>query len=459
MKSTAVLLLQGLKRNLRAGVRLAVFLPVSRYDFRISPADFVLLWAFNLLAWLAGGMLRGGFPGYVDYGALPMALAEIPLVLLASLIIAYLYRKRELLLSLALLLISPDALFELVSSAIVIALGFPEADPAPAAQLGAYLAYLLWVLAVALRALWVAAGWHRRQFIHGSVLLVVLLLFLVNFMPRTEFWAPYRGDIIGTPQSPILQEALFHAQDGLLDARLAALQPQRAGVADLYFVGFAPYGTQDVFGKELQSVSRLMQERFDAAGRTLLLSNDPATLGTWPIASATNLRAALERVGEIMDADEDVLFLYVSTHGSENGELSVELPPLQLSQIRPAALARMLQDSGIKWKVLVISACYSGGFIEPLRDENTLIITATDANNQSFGCDNGADFTWYGKAYFDDALRRTRSFTEAFEFARRAVAQRERAEGLTASNPQMYVGAAMREKLAGLEVRLGGPSR
>ncbi len=459
MKSAAALLLHGLKRNLLAGLRLAAFLPVSRYDFRISPGDFVLLWAFNLLAWLAGGMLRGGFSGYVDYGALPVALAEIPLVLLASLIVASLYRKRELLLALALLLISPDALFELVSSAIVIALGYAAAETPPVVQLSAYLAYLAWVLAVALRALWVAAGWHRRQYIHGSVLLVVLFLFLVNFMPRTEFWAPYRGDLIGAQQSPILQEELFHAQDGLLDARLAELQPQRAGTADLYFVGFAPDGTQDVFGKELQTVSRLMQERFDAAGRSLLLSNDPATLGDLPIASATNLRAALERVGEIMDAEEDVLFLYVTTHGSENGELSVALPPLQLSQIRPAALARMLHDSGIKWKVLVISACYSGGFVEPLRDENTLIITATGASNQSFGCDNGADFTWYGKAYFDQALRRTRSFTEAFELARQAVAQREREQRLAASNPQMYVGAAMRDKLAGLEARLGGASR
>jgi Peptidase C13 family len=454
MKSNAAMLLPGLKRNLRAGVRLAAFLPVSRYDFRISPGDFVLLWAFNLLAWLAGGMLRGGFPGYVDYGALPTALAEIPLVLLASLIIASLYRKRELLLGLALLLISPDALFELVSSAIVIALRFAEAETAPVVQLTAYVAYLVWVLVVALRALWVAAGWHRRQFLHGSVLLVVLLLFLVNFMPRTEFWAPYRGGIIGTAQNPILQEELFHAQDGLLDARLAELQPQRPGVTDLYFVGFAPNGTQDVFGKELQTVSRLMQERFDAAGRSLLLGNDPATLGNWPIASATNLRAALERVGEIMDTDEDVLFLYLTTHGSEDGELSVELPPLQFSQIRPAALSRMLRDSGIKWKVLVISACFSGGFIEPLKDENTLIITATDANNQSFGCANGEDFTWYGKAYFDEALRRTRSFTEAFELARQTVAQRERAQKFTASNPQMYVGAAIKDKLAELEAKL-----
>ena len=457
MKSSAALLLQGLKRNLGAGIRLAAFLPVSRHDFRIAPGDFVLLWAFNLLAWLAGGMLRGGVPGYVDYGALPTALAEIPLVLLTSLIIASLYRKRELLLRLALLLIASDVLFELVSSAIVIALRFAGADTLPAVQLTAYVAYLLWVLAVALRALWVAAGWHRWQFIHGSVLLVLLLLFLMNFMPRTEFWAPYRGGDPGTLQNAILQEELFHAQDGLLDARLAALQPQRTGVTDLYFVGFAPYGTQDVFGKELQTVSRLMQERFDAAGRSLLLGNDPATLGIWPIASVTNLRAALARVGEIMDADEDVLFLYVTTHGSEDGELSVELSPLQLSQINPAALSRMLHDSGIKWRVLVISACYSGGFIEPLRDENTLIITATDANSQSFGCANGEDFTWYGKAYFDEALRRTRSFTEAFGIARQAVAQREREQKLTASNPQMYVGAAIKHKLAGLEARLKIP--
>jgi len=451
------MLLQGLKRNLLAGVRLAAFLPVSRYDFRVSPGDFVLLWAFNLLAWLAGGMLRGGFPGYVDFGALPTALAEIPLVLLASLIIASLYRKRELFLALALFLISADALFELVSSAIVIALRFAGAETPPAVQLTVYMAYLLWVLAVAVRALWVAAGWHRRQFVHGSVLLVVLFVFLLNYMPRTEFWAAYREVSADTTQSPILQEDVFHAQGGLLDAGLAALQPQRAGVADLYFVGFAPHGTQDVFGKELHTVSRLMRERFDAAGRSLLLSNDPATLGDLPIASATNLRAALERVGQIMDAEEDVLFLYISTHGSEEGELSVELEPLELSQIGPAALSRMLLDSGIKWKVLVISACYSGGFIEPLKDENTLIITATDAKNQSFGCENGKDFTWFGKAYFDESLRRTRSFIEAFEFARQAVAQREREQKLAASNPQMYVGAAIKDKLTELEARLKTP--
>jgi len=455
MKSNAAMLLGGLRRNLQAGARLALFLPVSRYDFRVSPGDFALLWLFNLLAWLAGGMLRGGFPGYLDYGALPMALAELPLVLLASAIIAALYRRRDLLLALALLLISPGAVFELAASAIVILLRSAGADAAPALQLAVYAAYLLWVLAAALRALWVAAGWHRH-FVRSGALLLVLLVLLLNYLPRTEFWAAYQDASADAPTSPILREDLFHAQDGLLAANLAALQPQRAGVADLYFVGFAPYASQDVFGKELRTVSRLMRERFDAGGRSILLSNEAATLGDLPIASATNLRATLERAGELMDVEEDILFLYVTTHGAEDGELSVELPPLELTQLRPAALARMLHDSGIKWKVVVISACYSGGFIEPLRDDNTLVITATDARNQSFGCDNGEDLTWFGRAYFDEALRRTRSFTEAFDLARAAVAAREREQRLTASNPQMVAGAAIRAKLRELEARLAG---
>ena len=457
MKSAAATLLQNLERNLKSGLRLAAFLPVGQYDFRVSPGNFALLWLFNLLAWLAGGMLREGLSGHIDYAALPAALAEIPLLLLACAIIAYWYRRHELQLRLALLLISTDALFELVSYAIVLALKGAGADASPVVHLAVYSVYLAWVLAIVLRALWVAAGWQGRQYIPSGVLLIALFLVLENFMPRTELWASADDGAAGQPS--IVQEELFHAQDGLLDARLAALQRQRAGIVDMYFVGFAPDGTQDVFGKELATVARLMSQRFDGAGRSLLLANDPSTLGELPVASATNLRVALAHIGRIMNADEDLLFLYITSHGSENGELSVALPPLELSQIRPAALARMLHQSGIKWKVLVISACYSGGFIEPLKDDNTLIITATDPTNQSFGCGNGQNLTWFGKAYFDEALRRTRSFTEAFGLAREEVARREREQKFTASNPQMNIGRAIGDKLRSLEARLAAPGQ
>ena len=151
--------------------------------------------------------------------------------------------------------------------------------------------------------------------------------------------------------------------------------------------------------------------------------------------------------------------LFHAQDGMLDAYLAELRPPLELAQIRPAMPARMLHQSGIKWKVLVISACYSGGFIEALKDDNTLIITATDAHNQSCGCGNGRNLTWFGKAYFDDALRRTRSFTDAFGLARTEVAERERKRGFIPSNPQMYVGTAMREKLRGMAARPAGGNR
>ena len=148
------------------------------------------------------------------------------------------------------------------------------------------------------------------------------------------------------------------------------------------------------------------------------------------------------------------MLLHIATHGDNDYRLVLDLTPLELAQLTPSALARMLADSGIKWKVIVISACFSGGFIEPLKDDNTLIITAADAFHSSFGCDYDSDYTWFSQALYDEALRETFSFVEAFEAAKEAVDDRERAEGYPPSNPQMFAGAAMRKKLAVLEKRL-----
>ena len=111
-------------------------------------------------------------------------------------------------------------------------------------------------------------------------------------------------------------------------------------------------------------------------------------------------------------------------------------------------LARMLHEAGIKWRVIVVSACYSGGFIEPLKDANSVVITASAPDRTSFGCEPGRDFTYFGQAYFRDALAGTRSFTRAFEAAREGVAKMEAAEGMDPpSEPQMWVGVAMAERL------------
>jgi hypothetical protein len=249
-------------------------------------------------------------------------------------------------------------------------------------------------------------------------------------------------------------EAAIYLQGALLERALAALAPGRPGTVDLYFVGFGAYAGQDVFMREVRAARALFERRFDARGRSVALINNPHTAGETPLATATALERTLAHVGAVMDREEDVLFLFITSHGARDHRLEVEFRPLPLDPIDPARLRSMLDASGIVWKVVVVSACYSGGFVEALKDDTTLVITAAASDRNSFGCSNEAEFTYFGKAFLDEALGRTRSFVTAFEQARAAVGAREAAAGFDASLPQLHAGAAALAQLARLEARL-----
>jgi hypothetical protein len=256
------------------------------------------------------------------------------------------------------------------------------------------------------------------------------------------------------PARPSVEaERVLAAQRRLLAASLGGLAAERPGVVDLYFVAFAGTSTQDVFMKEARSAQALFDRRFDTRGRSLLLVNNPATVADLPIASLANLQAALTGVGHKMNVEEDILFLYLTSHGGKH-EFSVHFPELGLADLRDTELRAILDRSGIKWRVVVISACHSGSFIDALKDDRTLILTAAAANRTSFGCSNENDFTYFGDAYINTALRHTLSFVTAFDQARDIIRARERAERLVPSQPQIYVGKAMTAKLQQLEQRL-----
>ena len=89
-------------------------------------------------------------------------------------------------------------------------------------------------------------------------------------------------------------------------------------------------------------------------------------------------------------------------------------------------------------KIIVISSCYSGGFIPALKDERTLIITASRADRVSFGCSEEANFTYFGDALFTQALNQTDDLEHAFKLAKATVAERELADSFEASEPQMW---------------------
>ena len=428
-----------LARNLLAGARLAFFLPLRAFDFRVSAVDYAALVAFNCMLWILAAGLRVGFAGEIDYAALLVYLATVPLVLAAALLVALVYGAQQRLLAIAIALTASDSVFELAGLAL----------PYLAALLGGLgvlTTFLLlgWIWAVAVRAVAVSAGTQRPQLYQGIFVVCAMMAIAFLLYPQTEVWQPPQEE---EDAAPLADERLFHLQGELIERSLASIQPGRAGVREQYFVGFAPDASEEVFVRELRYVKHLFDERFGTAGRSIALASSNNALEELPIASVTNLARALERVGRVMNSDEDVLVLYITAHGDREHRISAWQPPLELAPLTPTALARMLHDSGIKWRVVVVSACYSGGFVEPLRDDNTIVITAAAPDRTSFGCEAGRDFTYFGEAFFRDALAKTASFTEAFEIARKIVTQREAEERLPASQPQISVGRSIGELL------------
>ena len=426
--------LQSLYRNLIAGARLALFLPVRAYDYRVSAADYAWLLAFNFALWVAAAAIRAGLGGEFDSAAVPIYLASVPLVLATAMFVAGIYGERQRLLLVAIALTASDPVFEL-GALVVPFIGHPGV---------AVLVLLAWIWVVAVRAVVVCMGVRRPQVAKGALAVTAMIAIGFFLFPRTDVW---KLEPEALEPDLLTQEQVFHLQGQLIERALAGVKPGRAGVPELYFVGFAPDSSQDVFVNELRFVRSLFEERFGAAGRTIALANSNDTLEELPIASVTNLGRALTRVAEAMNGDEDTLFLFLTAHGYRDHRLSAVQPPLELASLTPTALSRMLQEAGIKWRVIVVSACYSGGFIEPLRDDNSLVITAAAPDRASFGCEPGREFTYFGEAYFRDALIRTKSFTRAFEMAKQAVGKQEEAEKLEASLPQMWVGRAIAERL------------
>lgn len=230
-------------------------------------------------------------------------------------------------------------------------------------------------------------------------------------------------------------EAALYEQKPLLDKSLAALQPGTPGRIDMYLLAVGGDGSQEVFRREVDFVRAAFAERFGTAGRTVALVNSRNTLATLPMATVTSIRAALQAIAARMDRDEDILFLFMTSHGSRDHELVLNQRGMPLRGLPAARLGELLRESGIRWKVVLVSACYSGGFIAPVKDERTMVITAARRDRRSFGCADENDFTYFGRAFFKEALPGAKSFGQAFEKASSLVDEWERADAAKTGKP------------------------
>ncbi|MDQ0126210.1 hypothetical protein J2W17_005188 [Pseudomonas lini] len=225
------------------------------------------------------------------------------------------------------------------------------------------------------------------------------------------------------------------AQGRLLADALANV-PASTPAIELYTLTLGGDGKQSVFLRESDYVSNMLTSRFGAFGQIRLV-NHRDHLADRPMATRENLRRAALTLAE-RSGPEDLIFLYLTSHGTSEHELVLDQPRMELSDLPADELAAVLAPLKNRDKIIVISACYSGGFIPALKDERTLIMTASRADRVSFGCSEQANFTYFGDALFAQALNQTDDLEHAFKLASATVAERELADSFEASEPQIW---------------------
>jgi hypothetical protein len=244
-------------------------------------------------------------------------------------------------------------------------------------------------------------------------------------------------------------------QTELLRKEIEALPPQRPGVTDIYVIGLAGWST-DVFRNELDGALAAAGKALPLAG-TVRLINSPETTETLPLATRSNFRGAVRGVAGVMDRNEDVLFLFMTSHGGKAG-IGLQLPRL-LVPLVPKEVAGVLNRAGIRNRVVIVSACYSGVFVKPLANDNTIVLTAADTRHTSFGCAEGRQWTYFGDALFQQSLKPGTDFEDAYARARKLIAAWEKKERIEPSNPQGFFGRAITRKLAPLFEAKAGESQ
>jgi Peptidase C13 family len=398
------------------------------------------------ILWLVLDRLRyGSNAEFVPYDAPGFAWYMLP-CLLAAWVSSRLTRPRVEFRSILFLLV--------VLAPVLIGCAFLLAHDVPqklvAAVTAALVVYTIVYLEMGLRAL---AG--RRQARAATAIIAIALLFVaVNssvYVYPTLWTEPDPDSAANSETRADKAEDLLISQGTRIDAEVGHITPAASDHPGIYFVGFAGVGRQKVFADEIKLAAQRISDHYDSAQRTVLLLNDRRDVESYPLATVAGLKLALKAVAAKMNVDQDVLFLALSSHGSADPSLSVSNGDMSLRDLSGADLADALRASGIKWRVIVISACYSGAFIDSLRDDNTIILTAAAADRTSFGCSDNRSLTYFGEAFYRDAFPGSASLQEAFSRATTDIASREQREGIRASKPQGFFGHAVEKQLAEVE--------
>ena len=440
--------LHALGRNLASGLRLALFMRVDPQAFHVSAAQLVLLVLVSAAIDIAGDWLRAAADAHFSLAGLQAELFALGLLALTSALLAAARRERALYLALPVVVLASFPIVQVVH--LVPGLPHATALVSDLAQQVFALALFAWMFIVAARAVHVATkpgGRHRRLFaMLGGAVVIAPIWFAPLAGPLEPWWREYDAAAAGA-MNPA-SEPVLAAQDFLMDRALDDLEDGRSGTTDLYFVGFAPDGRHPGFVSDVEAAQRAMNARWNSAGRSLVLVNSPLTVAERPFATITNLRSALLEIGDLIDADEDIVMVYLTGGPGAGTTLAAVNPPLELVNLSPAGLRQLLDAAGIRFRIVVVSTCRAGAWVDELSDDETAVIASSAAGVQGDDCHGGLVPTRFGDAFFA-AMGRTNDLAGAFEAARKRLA------ALGAPVPTMTLGPVLAEHLKALQERRG----
>ncbi len=284
------------------------------------------------------------------------------------------------------------------------------------------------------------------------------LLFLVLALAATDTRAQGYGPPSPTPwlapqRAPEPRSASTDLDRRRLTAAADRLASQRPGVVDAYVVVVA-LDSDPVFASEARKTAQVLAQRYDAVGRTLVLAGiEVHDFDPLPRGSPETLATALARVGAAMDPAEDVLILYITAHGTPAG-IAYRDRGEMLATLSPEWLDTALKHAGVRNRMVMISACFSGLFVPRLSTPAGVVITAAASDRTSFGCQSDNDWTFFGDALINHAFRKGQPLGAAFGEARAMIGKWEAQSHLIPSQPQIAIGAQAAAWLKPLELRM-----
>ncbi|WP_082526068.1 C13 family peptidase [Brevundimonas sp. Root1279] len=246
---------------------------------------------------------------------------------------------------------------------------------------------------------------------------------------------------------------LLAAMAALLAGPACAQSPPAPGRFDGWTTAVIAADWRDGRGQPMQAFDNARRDivrGFQAAGlpRATMTDYSLRPDAPDPVTSAE----ALQGVAETAARGQSGCLLYFTSHGSPDG---IVFGPKET--ISPAAMANLVRRwCGSRPTVVIVSACYSGVFINALAASNRMILTAASRERTSFGCGAEETYPWFDGCVLE-ALPTARDFLALAAGARACVARREQEAGITlSSDPQLYVGADMQMRLPTLRFERSG---